>query len=289
MLRAVVVAALVMARTAAAAPSVEITGTSCDEVRGELASVLHPGATGSVDARVRVAIDGDASGLRAELTFEDRDGRIRGPRIVHAIDCADLASSVAVVVAMALEDLAAVPVRSVERDIADVDIEVPAPPPKQRTAELVGGIAIAGGDRQVILGGRTMRGVGSLAVELHVDETIETRMMDGRGVDAARLEVTASPCLHLVGFGACAVASAGVVRGSAAPGLYQTRTVYGPVLGGGLRATYERWLRDRIGLRLHVEGRAFATSMTLRVDYEPVWKSKRFEAATGIAVLVRFR
>ncbi|NVB80124.1 MAG: hypothetical protein HOV81_17150 [Kofleriaceae bacterium] len=302
MLRAIaLVLAIVVPHAAAASPlAIEITGTTCDSaLRAELADVETNSIAGP---RVRVVTSADAGALRAELIVEDREGRRRGPRLVQAATCEDLASSVAVIAAMVIEDLASTPVptRSFEgQHVVDPEpddlsldylIEVPPRPPRSREIAFVAGATSDIGPdtrRRFVVGARLRRASLSVGIEGQAGTPDEIAVtMRGR-ISVARAELTASPCLHLGSIGGCWLTSLGALRGSAA-GLYGMRTVFAPTLAGGLRLTWERWYRDRIGVRIQLDGRAFATSSRFRVDNMPVWESQRFEASTGLAMLVRF-
>lgn len=303
MLRAVAVAGVLLAsRPAQSSPArIEITGGECDArvLEDEIAGA----ATASQSAvHVHLATEADDGGVRAQLVVDDDDGHSRGPRLVTAATCSELASSVAVIVAMVIEDFASsppaprapVPVHTFEGQHLDDPLlgdRIEVPPRGARERELalgVGASAALGGTHapRLVLGGRLRRAAHSIGLDLETGSPDRVEVTaDGR-IEIARAELTVTPCRHLGSFAACGSTTVGVVRGSAA-GLYAMRTVYAPSVAGGLRVTWERWYRQ-VGVRVQLDGRAFLTTTQFEVDYMPVWNSERFEASAGFGVLARF-
>jgi hypothetical protein len=289
-------------RTASATPvRLQSSGDACrlDALEAQLASLL---GTDPIDpharAGVRVEVDKPASAIEGRVWFDDGVA-IRGPRIVTASTCSELVDSIALVIAMALPDLAT-PVAITQPPAAPPMIDVPPPDPgaavEARTPEpkwfdvVVAGAAGIGSGRvegELIVGVGARRRAMSLNVELRADLPQDDAVAAGERVAVLRAQVTVSPCLHVAAFSGCALASVGALRG-AGVGLMSERHAYAPLVAGGLRAAWEHPILGGIALRLHVDVDALATTTQFDVDYMQAWVSPRFEASAGIGIVAHF-
>lgn len=150
-----------------------------------------------------------------------------------------------------------------------------------------GGLSSRGMAAGVMIGARVQRGSASLGVELRADAPEQVSVGSLGQIDVVRAQLTVAPCLHATAFAGCMVASVGAFRG-AGDGLVAARSAYAPVVAGGLRLAWEHAFTPRLGVRMHFDVDALATTTRFDVDRMTVWASPRFEAGTGIGIVAHF-
>jgi hypothetical protein len=150
-----------------------------------------------------------------------------------------------------------------------------------------GGLAGQGVRGQLLLGARWQRASRSWGVELRADtpESRDVGTMDR--IDVWRTQVTASRCVHVGGFGGCALASLGTIYGSGV-GLTNGRRAFTPLVAGGVRLMWRRELTARFALQLHMDLTTLLTRTEFDVDQMPAWTSDRFEGSIGAGIVARF-
>jgi len=286
---------LLVAGTASASPTrLDITGDACD--LGELEAQVRAIAGRepfSVDATASVLVgtSTSATGFSARAWFESGDGERRGPRIVEAATCDELVEALAVIIAMTLPALAPEPARpAVVAMPTALGIEAREELVRTGHTQLIlsaaGGVSTHGWKQQLIFGARTKRQARSLAIELRVDAPREVEVTMTGHVDVLKSVVSVSPCLHAGPVGVCALASAGVIRGSGT-GLVDARTAFTPTAAVGARLTWEHPFTRLLTLRLHLDAEALVTTTRFDVGHMPVWISNRFEVWGGAGVIAR--
>lgn len=296
-----VVAVLVVAAAARAAEAspirLDVTGDACS-LDGLEARLTALAGTDPVDASAAAAvrIEVTAPGA-ARIFFDDGVGAIRGPRIVDATSCVELAESVALVIAMALPDRPAPVAAPVAAESKPAPVEtaiVVAHEPARSTpitfdvlAAGGGGVSAHGLAGQLIAGARVRSGALSVDAELRADAPQQVVLAQMAGIEVTRAQVSLGPCVHAGGFAGCAVASVGAFHGSGS-GLVSARSAYSTLVAGGARVTWEHAITDRLALRLHAGVDALATTTVFDVDHMQVWVSPRIEGSAGIGVLAHF-
>ncbi len=301
MVRGLVIAVVVLAAGSVRASPVRIetTGAACDlaELEARVAALAGPdGVRADAVAVVQISTARDGGDVTAEVSFDDGAGRHRGPRVVRAAGCDELVAATAVVIAMGLPELmeattepAASRPLSHELEAAETitEIHLAAPPRPARDdagLDVVVGIDSSGA---AIAGTRWRRGRGSITTELHLDIPEDRQVAVAGQIRILRAEIAVAPCRQLGAFGACAIATLGVIHGTG-EGLDAARGATTPVLAGGLRATWEHAVTARFVLQIHVDASAFATRTQFDVDHMSVWTSGRVEASAGIGILAHF-
>jgi hypothetical protein len=289
--------------TAAASPiRVDTTGDACDmtELAAQVDKLVH--ADGSTMAKVEVVTRDD--GVEASVQFVDDDGTVRGPRVIRAAECKRLVESVAIVIAMGLhEDPAPAPRIDppVEPDVprepprvvreAALEMTAVAAPPRSTNALAVvvaagGGVSANGAAAELIAGLRWRRGDRSIGAEVRTDSPDHESVGFGQ-VDVRRVQMAIAPCLHRGPMAMCGVVSAGLFHGSS-HGLPVTGGAYSPLVGTGIRASFEHSLTDRVRLRATLDADALITTSVFEIDYMETWRSPRVEVSAGIGVLAQF-
>lgn len=287
---------LLVAGTASASPArLDVTGDGCDltELEPQVRAIVG-GEPFTADARasVRVGTSTTARGVSARAWFDSGDGERRGPRTVEAATCDELVESLAVIIAMALPALMATPSLPpvVVAEPTALGLEAREEYVRTSKTQLIvaaaGGVSAQGWKQQLILGARTKRDARSLAIEVRSDAPREVEITMASRVDVWKSVVSVSPCLHAGAFGVCAIASAGVIRGSST-GLVDARTAFSPTAMVGGRLTWEHPFTRLLSLRLHVDAEAIVTTTRFEVGHMPVWVSNRFEVWGGAGVIAR--
>jgi hypothetical protein len=306
-------ALLVASATARAQPTIiTLRGDACDlgTLEADITDVLAIKSVG--DSRVAVVTHGSGSTLSAEVLFVDAEGQTHGPRVVSASACDDLFDSISLVIVMAIPDPVAAPLPEPRVAKPAVPSEAGGEPalPTQATARdlavtrsarvetartlaldgFVGGSSTVTGrgmNEQLLLGARLMRGRASVSLQARIDAPEEVRVSAIGTVTVTQADVSVGPCVHLSSFAGCGLASVGFVHGRG-ESLDAARSVTTPVLAVGLRIAWERFITNRLAVRVHLDSRAPLTRTSFEVDYMPVWESSRFEGSAGVGVLVRF-
>jgi hypothetical protein len=292
----VIMSVLVATRALAGPVRLDVKFDACPDLADEVRAVaaFDPTAAASVVVTERARV--------ATIVIDDGHGQVLGSRTVEAASCRELATSVAIIVAMSLSSIsdASEPAIAVEPVVVASPPPVPEPP---STLELVAHApAVAGVARVAIgmslsvssalgevaaIGARWHGDRFSIGSELAAARLPEVGLMAGARVDVSRFAIAAVPCAHHGALGLCGVVRAGFDRGRGT-GLADARTVELPVLELGGRLIWERPVTDWFALQLQAELAAALTSSELTVDQVAVWHSSRYEALAGAAVFVRF-
>ena len=129
------------------------------------------------------------------------------------------------------------------------------------------------------------RGAWSLTLEGRVDDPTEA---DGGAISASLVLAAAVPCYHVRWLAACAVAAAGILRGSAAPDLPDAQVDMTPYCAAGARVAAELPVSGRFALGAHVDVLATLTPTHLRVDQVEVWHTPVASVTLGLSAIERF-
>lgn len=262
---------------------------SLDGVRAELAALPHP----AHDATVLV-----------ETAL--RDGRVEASvtiggatRAVSARGCRELATSIALIIVMALRDAPPQQIAAaIEPPLAiapppRVLEPLPAAPardvsrvarPGVRVALLLGAAADLRGHPSLVAGGRIGRGRWSLGLEVQAEAESSIALENGGEISMSRTSVAAAPCARLAGFGLCGLAAGGALRGRGIE-LADATVVTRPIAQLGARAEWSYPLVGGFALRIHVDATQALTSARFLVDQMPVWTSDSRELRLGAGVV----
>jgi hypothetical protein len=268
--------------------------------------------------QVWITISRSGTELVATIAAQAEDGGAAQVRAVTSrrAECGELASAVELALAIAIDPVAAMG-RPSE---APADIAEPFEPPSAPTGSVAPapGAAALGTARRAATpearGGRDLhwfvgaglllstgagpgtsaglaldlgarRGAWSLTLEGRVDDPTEA---DGGAISAAPILAAAVPCYHVRWLAACAVAAAGILRGSARddlPGAHVDMTAY---CAAGARIAAELPVGGRFALGAHVDLLATLTPTHLRVDQAEVWGTPVASATLGLSAIERF-
>jgi hypothetical protein len=287
-----------------------------EALRAQVEKRLGAGALAGDAARaVRADIRRTDGALTGTVTLVAPDGRAAGERTLRAApgECGELVKAMALAISIAADPLQA---------LAEPEPEPPAPPPPEPPplpvpppppeppplamqapvppappapdlefdVVLALGGAVSLGTAPSMAPGVTLelgarRDWWSVAAEARGDLPAGTDVAGGK-VRATLLAGTLIPCAHAGPWAACALASAGVVRGEGVD-LADARRVDAPYFAGGVRGAAEWPLSDALGLRFWADLRAPLGRITLRVDDDVAWKSPRISTGFGIGVTGR--
>jgi hypothetical protein len=269
---------------------------------------FFPWAAVTVTAEVRRV----GAKLHGRVTLVDGAGMQRGVRELESDsdDCAELVSSVALAIAIALDGLSveAPPPEPVAKAVAPPVVPEPAPsalpdagppPPAERpraSAPGLRGFATVGaqgalGTAPSLAAGVTI-GAGvryewlGAALEGRYDLPASTTSANG-GARAELVTVSLLPCAHLGVFLGCARGSVGETIGEGAD-VPLTRSRAAPYVSVGARAGLELPVAGPVEVRGHLDLDVPLTRTTLQVNDAPVWSTPPLAAAAGLAGLVRF-
>jgi len=292
----VVIAGVLIATRAVAGPvRLDVDVDTCPG----LGDVVRAAGAFDPTAAARIAVTERAR--VATIVIDDGHGKVLGTRTIEAAGCRELATSVAVIVAMSLasipdasepievEPARAVPRSPVPQPTPILELAVQAPPIARGSRVAIdASLSVSSGVGEIAaIGARWYRGRFSIAGELAAARLPAIDLMAGAHVDVNRFAIAALPCAHHGAFGLCGVIRVGFDRGRGS-GLADARTVELPVLELGSRLIWEHSVTDRFGFQLHAELAAALTSSELTVDQVAVWHSSRYEALAGAAVFVHF-
>jgi hypothetical protein len=129
------------------------------------------------------------------------------------------------------------------------------------------------------------RGAWSLTLEGRVDDPTEA---DGGAISASLVLAAAVPCYHVRWLAACAVAAAGILRGSAAPDLPDAQVDMTPYCAAGARVAAELPVSGRFALGAHFDVLATLTPTHLRVAQLEVWSTPVASLTLGLSAIERF-
>lgn len=275
---------------------------------------------------VRVTVLGKDRGLRARIEMLGADGKAKAERVLSSrrSDCADLAPTMALAIAIAIDPFRAnappspsatpprpappAPPTTTEpppRDEPPVPVpsivvvappspnppppEAPARPPITGRAALgvVGGI----GSAPVRNLGVTVR-VGARRAELSID-------LEGRAdlpasvplqvgdVSTSLLVASLIPCVHWRMFAGCGLITGGALR-AAGHGLADSRQVTDPYFAVGARLAAEIRMTGRLYLVAHADGSAPLITTELQVGGQELWTTPPLAFLGGVDLAISF-
>ncbi|MDB4953514.1 MAG: hypothetical protein JWO36_1083 [Myxococcales bacterium] len=261
-----------------------------------VALVGHEPFSSDSSGSVRVDTDVFEGHVQARIDFDDGDGHHRGPRVVNAQSCTELIEAVAIVVAMAMPEHDSPKPTPAPILSEEPRVELHMPPPEARipvaeeTDMMVGGaggVTTRGWQQEILLGVRWKRASRSLGAELRIEAPEAVQVTSMARISVWKSELSLSPCVHAASIGACAILTAGLIRG-AGDGLIGSRAVVTPLVTTGLRLTWERSMTDGVSARVHLEIDTSLTTTRFDVDHMQVWTTNRFEGWGGLGVIARF-
>jgi hypothetical protein len=297
----IVTAVVAVATRAAADPAVRLVsdGDACDvtsvaeRVRGLVGqrAVEEDGA-----GIVKIRLDRHGSEVFADVTFDDADGRQRGPRRVAATSCDALLDSIALVIALGMPQTDPSP--SPEPPAAVPEVREPEVPLEVRVAPImrdksaseaavIAGVSTNGSQQAVTFGLRWRHDQTSIALEASILSP-EERLVGALGrVHISTTNVFAVACRHGGDLSLCGALGIGATRGSAT-GLYDGHDAVTPNVSIGARVRWEHGLWGGFHGRLEVGVDANAVRNRFDVDHMSVWSTSRFEGWAGAAMIARF-
>jgi hypothetical protein len=263
------------------------------------------------DDLVRASIQPSGHGLEARIALIDAKGSPKAERrlVSRQRDCAELASSVALAISIAIDPFGLGPAPagpgarapeepeqaaspsppqvSVVSSSEPVAASRPRPLASQVGAALVGGLGAAPSPTLGLAASVGMRGGNlSLGLEGRVDLPASTSLRVGEA-STALLVASLVPCAHVGRVATCALFSAGALR-AAGHGLVDSRTVTLPYAALGARVALAIPVTARWSLAMHGDVTAPLTTSKLAVDGATVWTSPMLSAALGLGVAATF-
>jgi hypothetical protein len=261
--------------------------------------------------RVRATVRQSGAQLEARIELRDGQGNLRAERrlVSRGRDCAELAASVELAIAIAIDPIASTAARaSAER----ADDKVPAPaavtaPSPSPSAEvtatsppspgppltpwLAAALLGAAGSAPapnvgLLLSGGAAGSLLSLGVEARADLPADKALRAGEA-SAYLLVGSLVPCVHLGRAALCALGTAGARR-VAGHGLVHQRSATLTYVGIGARIGVGFPVGDRLSLTLHGDATAPLTRNHLTVDDQVVWTSPAVAVALALGLHVRF-
>lgn len=272
---------------------------------------------------VKVKVLGKDRGLQARIEMIGADGKAKAERVLNSrrSDCADLAPTMALAIAIAIDpfranappspsvtppparaeppntteppprDQAPVPVPSI------VVVAPPAPPPEAVPARppitgraalgVVGGI----GSAPVRNLGVTVR-AGARRAELSID--VEGRAdlpasvpLQVGDVSTSLLVASLVPCVHWRMFAGCGLVTGGALR-AAGHGLADSRQVTDPYFALGARLAAEIQMTGKLYLVAHADGSAPLITTELQVGGQELWTTPPLSFLGGLDLAVSF-
>ncbi len=299
---------------------------AAEALRGQIEKRLGAGVLAEDAARrVRADLRRSGDALTGTVTLVAPDGRPAGARTLRAApgECGELVQAMALAISIAADPLQAL--APPEPPAVPVDPPPPEPPPLALAAPpeappppeppplalapplgpavppaaappetldlyLALGGAVSIGTAPALAPGLTLE-IGtrgdwwSVAAEARGDLPSGAQVAGGE-VRASLLAGTLAPCVHAGPWAACALATAGVLRGEGVD-LADARRVDAPYLAGGVRGAAEWPLTEALGLRFWADARAPLTRVTLRVDEDVAWKSPAISMGFGFGLTGR--
>lgn len=291
------VAVCAASATAAADPSLRLDVQGDCDVTAALASArellgrdpFDPAATDLVHVRAQSG----AGGASGELSIEFSDGRTLGPRRLQAVDCEQLSSSLAIVIAMAVTALpmttAPAPRAKAEPSAEGVSARA-ARSHRALYFDAIGGIAESlGGDSSRASGMVALRARSrSLATELALEIALpgDLALANGASVHLSTVAFALRPCMPVGPLSACAIAAAGWTSGQAT-GVIMPHPATLPIVEAGAGVAYELGLSDRFALRARAETRVHVVGARFEINEMPVSSTSPIEAWFGLDAVAR--
>ena len=255
---------------------------------------------------VRATIHASTHGLEARIELVDGNSIVKAERrlVSHQRDCSELASSVELAVSIAIDPLgvgAAEPAANAHAEVAEAPaVAAPAPePPAPASAasttrphsplatRVEGGlVGTAAKAPSYSLGARVGGALGgdvfSLGLEGQADFSARKSLQQGYA-SATLWTASLVPCARRGGVAACALFTAGLLRGSG-DGLWESHSTNLFYAAAGLRLSFSIPLTSALALTVHGDATAPVTEEQLRVDAQTVWTSPHVAAALGLGL-----
>jgi hypothetical protein len=316
--RVAVVAALLVAAPASAAPALahlqyarEAGAERClDEaaLRAQVAARLgREPFNDRALTTVSVTLSKAPRGLKARIELVDATGEVTGARELSSRrpDCAELGAAVELAVSIAIDPLSfaggpspAEVAPTPERAPVPVSVSAtppPAPPafePKKLRYRLGAGALAALGSSPGVAAGFTIQGGlrgRRWSANLEVRGDLPSAQAAAGGyVSTALYTASAIPCFHAALFAGCGILALGgqVSSGSAFPVSRQVSTFYA---AGGVRAALEVGLTRKLELHIRADLLAAITRTTLLADEVVVFRTPPVSGAFHLAMLGYFQ
>jgi hypothetical protein len=131
------------------------------------------------------------------------------------------------------------------------------------------------------------RGDWSLTLEGRADYPTEVPALNG-AVAAAPILAAAVPCRHLRWLAACAVVTGGALRGSARGNLLDAHAEVTPYCAAGARVAAELPFGARFALGAHLDLLATLTPTHLEVAQYEAWRTPPVSGTLGVSAIERF-
>lgn len=259
---------------------------------------------GQAADRLRVAIRQVGHGLEARIEMADLAGKLKAERrlVSRQRDCKELASSVELAIAIAIDPTGMPPANAAPTDgpsgsapgeVAPVPptLAQPSPAPRRPRAGdlqalLVGGWRSAPSPSLGLQVGADLRGeVWTLGVEARADLPSSQSLRVGR-VKTSLYAGSLVPCLGSAYLRFCALASAGLLR-SSADGLDDEHdaNLFYAALGARIALSYP--IDPRWSVALHAQASSPLTETTLTVDGSAVWHTPTLVYAVALGATAK--
>jgi hypothetical protein len=275
---------------------------------------------------VKVTVFKKDRGLQARIEMLGSDGKPKAERVLSSrrSDCADLAATMALAIAIAIDPFRATaplpagndrppppgseptaipePVPPKEREnvpsvivVAAPAPAVPPPPvepaPKPIRARAAVGLVGGIGSAPVRNLGVSVR-VGARRVDLSID--VEGRAdlpasvpLEVGKVSTSLLVASLLPCIHWRVVAGCGLVTGGALR-AAGHGLVDSRQVDDPYVALGARVALEVPIGGKLNLTAHADASAPLITTELRVGGEELWTTPPLSFLVGLGVGVAF-
>jgi hypothetical protein len=213
-------------------------------------------------------------------------------------DCGELASAMALALSIAIDPHNASkppPAPSVVAATSRTAAPVVAPPSKPGAPMILharlGTVGNVGASLSPAIGFLAGAGIGTKAWSVAIEGGADlptSRDVQGGSISVTTVSGTLVPCLHRWVLGLCALATVGVVRGSAQE-LENPQRVSTPMLALGARTLIEVPADAALAFRAHFDLLSPLVRTTLRVGGDPAWTSPPLSVALGFSAVVKFR
>jgi hypothetical protein len=264
--------------------------------------------------RVHAAIRQVGRLLEARIELVDGHGQLKAQRrlVSHQHDCTELASSVELAIAIAIDPVVSAQKHSEQRPaspvkasgdtdgatartgLARVETSSPVtaaadnhPRVKRLDIGLLVGLGAAPSANLGLRAGAALQGhVASLGLEARADLPAAKALRVGE-VSSHLLVASLVPCAHVGMAAGCFLITAGVQR-VAGDGLVHARQATVPYFGLGVRLGLALPIGARTDLAFHGDATAPLTNIKLKVDDTVVWTSPTIAVALGVGLAHRF-
>jgi hypothetical protein len=265
--------------------------------------------------RMRVTLRENGRVLEARIELVDALGNLRAERrlVSHGGDCAELASSVELAMAIAIDPLGTAPSPAEEKPLAGgaptkemrqapdrgTSAEAATTPAatgsspsrpllKRVEAGIIGSLGwLPAANLGLRAGGGLQGEVLSLSIEARADLPASKSLRVGQA-SAWLLAGSLVPCVHARGASACALATVGAMHVAGGGGLENPQHATLPYLALGVRVAASLPLTPTVSLAVHGDLTTPVTETRLTVGNEVVWASPTVAIAFGFGIAYRF-